>query len=91
MTGNSEKQTLIKLSEVTSLLKHEKETSGHYPEYLETILRNNPLLNNIHKDSWGREFFYERHSSGESYVLVSLGKDGKLNTADDIKSEFSVD
>lgn len=91
LSGNVEKQNAKKLSEVASLLKHEKETSGHYPEQLETIVRNNPLLKNVHTDYWGREFFYERHSSGESYILCSLGKDGKLNTADDIKIEFKTD
>ena len=85
---NGEKYTAQKLLEVVSLLKHEKVTSGHYPEQLETIGRNNPLLKNVHKDYWGKKFYYERHVSGESYVLVSMGKDGKLDTADDIKSEF---
>ena len=88
LSGNPEKQTKKKLSEVSSLLRHEKQTSGHYPEQLETIVRNNPLLQNIHKDYWSREFFYQRHPSGERYILCSLGKDGQLNTADDISSEF---
>ncbi|HUH29594.1 MAG TPA: type II secretion system protein GspG [Gelidibacter sp.] len=82
--GNAENQTLKKLTEVASLLKHEKLTSGYYPQDLEVIVRKNPLLKNIHKDYWGREFFYERHDSGESYVLISLGRDGQLNTSDDI-------
>ncbi|MBA6153006.1 type II secretion system protein GspG [Gelidibacter maritimus] len=80
-----------KLTEVASLLKHEKQTSGHYPEKLSTIIRNNPLHNKIDKDYWGREFFYERHPSGESFILISLGPDGNLNTPDDIAYEFSAD
>lgn len=82
--GNAENQTLKKLTEVASLLKHEKLTSGYYPQDLGVIVRNNPLLKNIHKDYWGREFFYERHDSGEGYVLISMGPDGQLNTSDDI-------
>ncbi len=89
--GNPEKQTLKMLTEVASLLKHEKSTSGYYPQDLEVIVRKNPLLKNIHKDYWGREIFYERHSSGESYILISLGADGQLNTLDDIVHEFQVD
>lgn len=89
--GNAEKHTTEKLSEVVALLKHEKSTSGHYPEHLEVIIRNNPLLKNVNKDYWGREFFYERDPSGEGYVLCSLGKDGQLDTADDIHSEFRKD
>lgn len=84
LLGNAEKQTHKRLTEVASLLKHEKLTSGYYPLDLKVIVRNNPLLKNIHKDYWGREFFYERHDSGESYVLISLGRDGRLNTSDDI-------
>lgn len=91
LSGNAKMQTTKKLSEVVLLLNHEKETSGHYPEQLETIIRNNPLLKNVNKDYWGREFFYERHPSGERYILYSLGKDGKSNTADDINSEFKMD
>lgn len=88
--GNSEKQTLKRLTEVASLLKHEKMISGNYPQDLEVIVRKNPLLKNIHKDYWGREIFYERHSSGESYILISLGADGQLNTSDDIVHDFKV-
>ncbi|MBO3097345.1 type II secretion system protein GspG [Gelidibacter pelagius] len=89
--GNADRQTTKKLTQVASLLKHEKETSGHYPEELASIVRNNPLHKNIYKDYWGREFFYERHPSGERYILISLGADGKLNTPDDIAYEFEID
>ena len=88
LSGIAKKQTAKKLSEVSFLLEHEKETTGQYPEHLESIIRNNPLLKNVHKDYWGQTFFYERHESGDCYILISLGKDGILNTADDIKSEF---
>lgn len=91
LSKNSKKQTEKKLSEVSSLLKHEKTSSGNYPEQLETIIRNNPLLKNVNKDYWDQEFFYERHASGESYVLISLGKDGKLSTEDDIKHQIKID
>ncbi|WP_163514645.1 type II secretion system protein GspG [Gelidibacter japonicus] len=89
--GNKETQTIKRLTEVASLLKHQKETSGHYPKELSAIIRNNPLLKNIHKDYWGQEFFYERHPSGESFVLISLGSDGLLNTSDDIAYKFEID
>lgn len=91
LSPNAESKTAEKLSEVVSLLKHEKQTIGRYPEHLKIIIRGNPLLKEIHKDEWNREFFYERDRSGESYVLTSLGKDGLLNTADDIKRESSVE
>jgi hypothetical protein len=91
LTSNAGATTVEKLSEVALLLKHEKQTIGHYPEQLNTIIRGNPLLKDVHKDDWNREFFYERHRSGESYVLGSLGKDGLLNTADDIKIESIIE
>lgn len=88
--GKKEAQTVKRLTEVASLLKHQKETSGNYPEELSAIIRNNPLHKNIHKDYREQEFFYERHPSGESYTLISLGADGILNTADDIAYEFKI-
>ncbi|OBX24575.1 type II secretion system (T2SS) protein G [Gelidibacter algens] len=91
LASNTEATTVEKLSEVALLLKHEKQTIGHYPEQLNTISRGNPLLKDVHKDDWNREFFYERHRSGESYVLASLGKDGLLNTEDDIKIESTIE
>lgn len=90
LSGNAERQTVKKLSVVASLLNHEKATLGHYPEKLESIVRKNPLLINIKKDYWGQEFFYERHASGESYILISLGADGQLNTVDDIEYELKI-
>lgn len=91
LSGKAEAQTTEKLSKVVSLLEHEKETTGKYPEQLETIIRNNPLLKNVHMDYWNRAFFYERHPSGERYILYSLGKDGKPNTEDDITVELKID
>lgn len=91
LSGNAERETIKKLSVVATLLKHEKETLGHYPEKLEVVVRKNPLLKNIHKDYWGQEFYYERHASGESYILISLGADGQLDTPDDIEYEFKIE
>jgi len=82
-----EKRTAQKLLEITQLLEHERKTSGQYPEQLEHMIRNNPLHKNIQFDYWNHEFFYERHPSMKSYILVSLGKDGALHTKDDIKNE----
>lgn len=84
LNGNSEKQTLKKLNEVVLLLEHEKQTNGTYPEQLNSIMRNNPLLRDAITDHWNREFEYCRQDSGKSYHIFSKGKDGISETEDDV-------
>lgn len=85
LSGNAEAETAKKLSDVAALLRHEKTTIGTYPLALASIVRYNPLLQNIHKDYRNRELHYERHSSGKGYILISPRPDGNLNTTDDIE------
>lgn len=87
LSSSAEVKTTEKLSKVVSLLNHEKQTIGRYPKHLKTLIRGNPLLKDVNMDDWNREFFYVLKPSGESYVLASFGKDGILNTEDDINSE----
>ena len=67
------------------ILEKEKKKTGIYPKKLKNIIRDNPLMRNITKDYWKNEFFYEQIDNGNSYLLTSKGKDGILNTEDDIK------
>ncbi|WP_282044321.1 type II secretion system protein GspG [Winogradskyella flava] len=80
-----EKRTKDKLLEVAEILEREKKTIGIYPYALTQIIRNNPLYQDITKDSWGNEFHYTTSGNGETYLLFSSGKDGIPNTDDDIK------
>lgn len=79
------KQTSEKIAEINKILEKERTDIGNYPAELKTIIRNNPLRKNITKDYWGNEFFYQQLENGESYTIISKGKDGVLKTEDDIK------
>ncbi|WP_396602914.1 type II secretion system protein GspG [Algibacter sp. R77976] len=80
------KKTIKKISQVESLLIENKEVDGVYPNELEDIIRNNPLRKNITLDGWGNEFHYSVLDHEKTFNLISKGKDGILNTEDDIKA-----
>lgn len=78
-------KTQKKITEIVQILEDEKHTIKIYPEKLNTIIRNNPLRENLILDYWNNEFFYEKNKNGQDYILISKGKDGILYTEDDIK------
>jgi len=78
-------ETNKKMTEIGQILEDEKNKIGNYPKELNSIIRNNPLRQNITTDYWGNEFFYSHIENGLEYSLISKGKDGILNTEDDIK------
>ena len=80
--GNT--KTENKIVEIETILEQEKQTLGMYPDLLLTIIRNNPLRKNITRDTWNNEFHYQQNENGNNYILISKGKDGILNTEDDI-------
>ena len=41
-----------------------------------------PYLSVIEKDAWGNDYIYKQHK--KRFILLSKGKDGVLNTSDDI-------
>jgi len=79
-TGN----TTEKIAKITAILNEEKRDLGIYPKELKTIVRNNPLRQNITLDYWKNDFYYEQLDNGLNYVLKSKGSDGILGTDDDI-------
>jgi len=76
--------TTEKIAKITAILNEEKTDLGIYPEELKTIIRNNPLRQNITLDYWKNEFHYKQLDNGLNYVLKSKGSDGILGTDDDI-------
>lgn len=83
---SNEKQTIEKLVALEKILANEKENIGTYPENLSEIIRNNPLRKDIIIDVWGNEYYYEQLDNGQKYKLIAKGKDGLLNTKDDVKN-----
>ena len=78
------KSAIEKLAEIEQILTEEKKFIGLFPKNLNEIIRNNPLRKNINLDAWGNEYYYEQRENGMSYFLKSKGKDGILNTEDDV-------
>ncbi|NHN24325.1 hypothetical protein FIA58_001445 [Flavobacterium jejuense] len=79
-----DKKVQEELSKVIALLDKEKESMGFYPKELTEIIRNNPLHKNITIDLWGNAYHYKSINNGSTYILLSKGRDGILNTDDDI-------
>ncbi|WP_397363364.1 type II secretion system protein GspG [Olleya sp. R77988] len=78
-------KTEQQITTINKLLKAEKEAFSVYPKTLKIIIRNNPLYKDITKDAWENEIHYSISEDGLNYTLISKGKDGILNTKDDIK------
>ena len=84
VTKTGKDTTLEKIVEIKDLLEKEKEVFGKYPKELETIKRGNPMRESLLIDGWNHKFDYQTTNDRNSYVLTSLGKDGKLGTDDDL-------
>ena len=82
--SNNNELTKQKMKEISIILEKEKKQLGKYPEKLETIVRNNPLRKQIILDYWSSNFIYKLSKDSLNYSIISLGKDKKLNTSDDI-------
>lgn len=80
-----EKKTTKKLTEIVILLEGEIKQNAFYPKDLKSIVRNNPLRKNICLDYYKNEFVYSVSKDSLNYSIISIGKDQKLNTSDDIK------
>ncbi len=66
---------------------------GEYPQRLEDLITppagvenwNGPYLRKLPKDPWGRNYYYKYPGEHNTdYDLASLGKDGVLDTEDDV-------
>ncbi|MCX6561503.1 MAG: type II secretion system protein GspG [Candidatus Aminicenantes bacterium] len=61
-------------------------TEGGSPADLQAV-RSAGLLTTGAQDAWGRDIRYEKRSEA-SFRLTSMGRDGKLGTADDIVMDY---
>lgn len=79
------KQAQILISNLTGVLDMYYTDCGAYPQETVALKENTEdcpnwgpisyVKKNVPKDPWNRDFIYE--SEGSSYVLISLGKDGR--------------
>lgn len=56
---------------------------NHFPDSLEEMISNNPLKRDLVYDGWKREFIYIKKNDS-TFILVSSGPDGIINSDDDL-------
>lgn len=79
------RETKETLYSTTYLLSQDKIHNGIYPAHISELSRKNPVYGDLTKDSWEREIIYQQQENGQTYMLLSKGKDGILHTEDDIE------
>lgn len=77
-------ETKDTLRTATYLLQQAKAQNGAYPESIIELSRKNPIYGDLTIDGWKQAIIYKKTENGNAYTLISKGKDGILNTADDI-------
>jgi hypothetical protein len=81
----NEKDTEKKCLQVVEYLNKYKSHSNNFPADLEKMTGNSPLRREWINDGWGNPLVYSVTENGNNFLLQSKGKDGKENTADDLK------
>jgi hypothetical protein len=61
-------------------------TEGQPPASLQALRAAGMLTGNL-QDAWGRDIRYERRSDS-TFRLTSAGKDGRFDTADDVRVDY---
>lgn len=78
-------ETKEKISVLKEIINSSYINNNQFPANLSDIINNNPLERNKITDEWNNEFYYELSKDKLKYILISKGKDGELETIDDIK------
>jgi len=85
LDNKAERKTNNKIIELKEIIDSNYLITNEFPVNLSDVINNNPLERNKITDEWNNEFFYELSNNKLKYSIISKGKDGKLNTKDDIK------
>ncbi len=80
-----EKRTQTTLNDISSEIETFKNRNNRLPENLEEVIAQKPLHASWKKDFWENPILYTKQAV--NYTLVSKGKDGILNTEDDLKNQ----
>jgi hypothetical protein len=83
--------TAADMRTITKMLDLHYMRKGGYPseESFESWMRasfKESHLRDIMRDNWGHPFIYRTDESGEEFLLISAGPDGRVNTDDDLKN-----
>ena len=82
--AQQERDTKDTLLSITYLLHQDKVQNDVYPENIIELSRKNPIHGDLTIDAWKQEIIYQKAENGKAYLLTSKGKDGILDTVDDI-------
>jgi hypothetical protein len=77
-TVNDSKQIVLALNDYYKY-------KSRYPDNLSTIINKDPLRQSWRNDHWNNPYYYASLNNGQGFKLISPGKDGRLNTTDDIQ------
>ena len=81
--------TKLKISEVKSTINQYYTVVGEYPNSMNDLV-NPPdglsaFFDKVPQDAWGKELIYKSSPNGDTFEVMSLGKDGQRGTKDDLK------
>ena len=78
------------LRSMSNMLDYHYMRRGRYPRedkfnrwLIETFKENN--IKDLSMDHWGNPYVYTTADNRKSYILISSGPDGKVDTTDDMK------
>jgi len=81
--------TKIKINEVKSTINQYYTVVGDYPDNMQDLVNPpeglSPFFDKVPQDAWGKDLIYKPSSNGDSFDVMSLGKDGQRGTKDDLK------
>ena len=78
--------------EIVAALNNYYKVYNFYPDKLEKIINTNPMRQAWYRDYWNNNYYYKTENGSTHFVLISAGKDRKLNTEDDmIFKDVSLD
>lgn len=78
----AEGRTIKEMTKIEETIIDYQLNYGRYPNSLEELISIRPIREGWKRDYWNEEYFYSANDS--EFVLISPGKDRKLNTEDDI-------
>jgi general secretion pathway protein G len=81
--------TKIKINEVKSTINQYYTVVGEYPNNMQDLVSPpeglSPFFDKVPQDAWGKDLVYKPSSNGDTFEVMSFGKDGQRGTKDDLK------
>jgi hypothetical protein len=78
------KQTIAEGNRIMNALNQYKKNKGIYPDNIQAVIGDRPVRKGWTRDAWEQNYIYELVNEGKKFRLISMGKDKRLGTDDDI-------